>query len=575
MSLFRITSLLCWSALAVLAGSSVVAQESVESAEQEAIEEESVYIETVDVNVINVEVYVTDKKGNPITGLTRDDFEVMEDKRPVAITNFYAVTEGQRTAAAIEEAPPAPLETEERPKSRAEPVLADDQQLSLVVYVDNFNIRPFNRNRVFRRLREFLTDKLQRGDRVMLVSYDRTLNFRHPFTTDPQLIASATFELEKVTGHAVHIDSERRRILEAISEAQNPQEVAWQVRQFAESGFNDLSFSTDALNDIVDSLGGLPGRKALLYVSDGLPMTPGEDLFYALTYRFQTQSQLTELREFDASRRFEELASQANSNRVTFYTIDAAGLRAPTSSSVEYNASTEQAGMSGFVDSVNIQNLQGTLRMLAEKTGGQAILNTNDIGDSLTKVASDFRSYYSIGYTPSHSGTGRYYKINVKVKDRKGLRVRHRVGYRDKPLMARMSDSARSALLYGLEDNPLNVVLRLGDPEPADEDLYDLPILVGIPLDSIVLIPVSDSHEARVKLYFSAMDEKEKMSDVQEVTVPIRIANADLTDSEGKYFPYQTALRMRSGGHRLTVGVFDELSAVSSFVSKAVIVGRN
>ena len=570
----RVFLVLSFAALPWALGTASAAQEIAQVEAETEVQEEGVYIETVDVNVINVEVYVTDKKGNPITGLTRDDFEVFEDKSPVAITNFYAVTEGQRS---LPETPrPEPVApTEERPKARTEPELPDDQQLHVVVYVDNFNIRPFNRNRVFRRLREFLTDKLERGDRVMLVSYDRTLNFRHPFTTDPQLVASATFELESVTGHAVHLDSERRRILEAISEAQDPLDVSWQVRQFAESGFNDLSFTMDAMNDIIDSLGGLPGRKALVYVSDGLPMTPGEDLFYALTYRFQTQSQLTELREFDASRRFEEMAARANSNRVTFYTIDAGGLRAPTSSSVEYNASTDQAGMSGFVDSVNIQNLQGTLKLLAEKTGGQAIVNTNDVGDGLTRVASDFRTYYSIGYTPSHSGTGRYYRIDVRVKDRKGLKVRHRVGYRDKPLMARMSDSARSALLYGLENNPLNVVLRLGDPEPADKDLYDLPILVGIPLDSIVLIPRADAFEARVKLYFGAMDDKEKMSDVQEVSVPIRIANADFSESEGKYFPYQTALRMRSGGHRLTVGVFDELSAVSSFVSQAVMVGRN
>jgi len=537
-------------------------------------QDESVYVETVDVNVVNVDVYVTDKHGNPITGLTRDDFEIFEDKGPVAITNFYAVTGGEPVSEPTQEAA-EPEPAIDRPRPRSEPVLPDEQQLHVVIYVDNFNIRPFNRNRVFRRLREFLTDDLERGDRVMLVSYDRSLHFRHPFTTDPQLIASATFELEKLTGHAVHIDSERRRILEAIGEAQNPIDVSWQVRQFAESGFNDLSFTMDALNDIVDSLGGLPGRKAFVYVSDGLPMTPGEDLFYALSYRFQTQTELTQLREFDASRRFEELAARANSNRITFYTIDAGGLRAPTSSSVEYNAATDQAGMSGFVDSVNIQNLQSPLQLLAEKTGGQAILNTNDVGKGLDKIASDFRTYYSIGYTPSHSGTGRYYKIDVKVKDRKGLRVRHRVGYRDKPVMARMSDSARSTLLYGLEHNPLNVVLRVGNPERAEEDLYDLPILVGIPLDSIVLIPAADAYEARVKLYFGAMDEKEKMSDVQEVSVPIRISNADLDESEGKYFPYQTALRMRSGGHRLTVGVFDELSAVSSFVSKSVMVGRN
>ena len=48
------------------------------------------FYETVEVNVVNVEVYVTDKKGNPVTGLTRDDFEILEDGEPIEISNFYA-----------------------------------------------------------------------------------------------------------------------------------------------------------------------------------------------------------------------------------------------------------------------------------------------------------------------------------------------------------------------------------------------------------------------------------------------------------------------------------------------------
>ena len=53
--------------------------------------DEDSFFETVDVNVVNVEVFVTDKQGNPVTGLTAADFEIFEDKRPVALTNFYEV----------------------------------------------------------------------------------------------------------------------------------------------------------------------------------------------------------------------------------------------------------------------------------------------------------------------------------------------------------------------------------------------------------------------------------------------------------------------------------------------------
>ena len=73
-------------------------------------------------------------------------------------------------------------------------------------------------------------------------------------------------------------------------------------------------------------MAGLPGRKALLYVSDGLPMVPGEDMYYALNQKFQNSSSITLSREFDSSRRFQELANVAATNQVVLYTIDAAGL---------------------------------------------------------------------------------------------------------------------------------------------------------------------------------------------------------------------------------------------------------
>jgi len=45
--------------------------------------------ETIDVRVVNVDVWVTDRDGNPVTGLTADDFEVREDGRPVELSNFF------------------------------------------------------------------------------------------------------------------------------------------------------------------------------------------------------------------------------------------------------------------------------------------------------------------------------------------------------------------------------------------------------------------------------------------------------------------------------------------------------
>ena len=64
----------------------LVAQEGSEAPAEEG-EEAGVYLETIDVNIVNVDVWVTDKKGNPITGLTMDDFEVLEDGRPIGMVS--------------------------------------------------------------------------------------------------------------------------------------------------------------------------------------------------------------------------------------------------------------------------------------------------------------------------------------------------------------------------------------------------------------------------------------------------------------------------------------------------------
>ena len=563
-----------WLLAVVLVAFPVVAQdEAPEVGAEEA--DEGAFAATVDVNVVNVDVFVTDKSGTPITGLTVDDFELYEDGRPIAITNFYAVEDGKRLdlagaePAVADDKPADPLALPDRSRQAEVPA---DQRLHLVVYIDNFNIRPFNRNRVFRRLRGFLNDELNQGDRVMLVSYDRSIHVRHPFTADPQLIANSLFELETVTGHAVHLDSDRRDLMRDIEEAQSVGEVDWRVRQYAEGLNNDLLFSIDALKEIIDSMAGLPGRKALLYVSDGLPMIPGEDMYYAMSNKFQDSTSITLSREFDTSRRFMQLASTASTNQVVLYTIDAAGLRPPEASGVE-TAYTGTAGLSSMVDTVNISNIQAPLLLLAEQTGGRAIYNSNDVGEGLAKVGNDFRAFYSLGYSPSHNGTGRLYKINIKVPGHKGVKVRHRASYRDKPHFDHMSDVAEATLAYGFDDNPLNVLLRFGEPTPGDKRTYVLPILVGIPLDGIVLVPKEEVHEGRLKLYFGAIDEDGDMSEVSEVDLPVRIPIGEFDESSGKYFPFQTQLQIREGGHRVTVGLWDEIGGVSSWVSKPVHIG--
>jgi VWFA-related protein len=562
-------------ALVLAAGAaSAPAQEAPPPAAAESqVVPESEFFESIDVSVVNVEVYVTDKKGERVRGLTKDDFELYENGKPVAITNFYAVEDGRpalvaEVGGAQVEAPP-----EAAPPARGllPAEIPEEQRLNLVVYVDNWNIRPFNRNRVFVGLREFLRTKLSPGDRVMLMTYDREVHVRRQFTTDPATIAAALFEIEGMSANGARLDSERREILRQLTaqETQGQGNLLMQVRGYAQELHNDLSFSLDALRELVDSLAGLPGRKAVLYVSDGLEMVPGEDIFHALQQARPAEAgTMLESRTFDLSRRYRELVAAANSNRVSFYTIDASGLKAPTASSAE----SRDPGASAAVDSIYWSNLQSSIRMMADGTGGLAVFNTNDPRRGLELISADFQSYYSLGYSPATAGSGRYNEIEVRTK-RKGLQVRHREGYRDKPVETRMSDGISAALNFGLESNPLGLQIERGEERPRDDGHYLVPISVRIPIGGLTLVPQGRLHIARARLFIGAVDEEGGRSEVQEARVPIEIPDGELAAAQQAVFRYDLTLVMRRGAQKVAVGLRDELGQASSFAVKSLRVG--
>ncbi|HEX4955485.1 MAG TPA: VWA domain-containing protein [Thermoanaerobaculia bacterium] len=562
----NITSLL----LLALLGLPVEAADKTKASEPPAPEPTDL-IETMTVSVVNVETYVTDKKGNRIKGLKREDFEILENGRPVTITNFSVMEGGKliRPPGSEEEAPPesAPTVPGQPPPP---PPVPEDQRLHLVVYIDNYNIQPFNRNRVLRELRDFLRNRLDEQDRVMLVTYDRELHVQRGWTTDPRAVAAQLIELETMTGAAVHRESDRRDALERIEEAESAESALSIVRTYAGSIYNDLNFSIDALRDLVNGLAGMPGRKAVLYVSEGLPQIAGQDLYYAVQEKFREQTSITTSFEFDTSRRFQELTNAANTNRVTFYTIDAGGLR-----TYGYgDASKQTAGQIGFLEQAYSTNLQAPLLQMAEATGGKAIINANRVTKDLDKIAEDFDTYYSLGYTPGHFGDGRYYKIEVKVKGRKDLLVRHREGYRDKPAVQRMNDGTMAALMHRFESNPLGLRLDFDPGQPSKDNLFLVPVKVSIPLSRVVMVPGDPSHRIRLKVYVVALDNEGGMSEIQEVPVLIDIPEAEAERAKTQWYLYTVQLLMRQGPHRVAVGLRDEVSGESSFITGQVAVGR-
>lgn len=574
MSTFR--AVLAASALAVAGFFPAAAQTP---AEPEPAER-SMFVERVDVDVVNVTAVVTDDRGNPVLGLTREDFELLEDGVPVEITNFYAETAAELLeaqlargeAAARGEAPPKGSE------------FIQERQLNLVVYVDNFNMRPENRRRVLPEVLEFVQTRVARGDTVMVASYGTSLSIDQPFTRELYPLEEAIRASERRTAARTQDDLHRREVLQHIRRAteEGRQREAYQyLRSYVQSTTVHLRRSMEALGSVVRSLAGLPGRKAILYLSDGLPKRPGEDLYQVFADAFAVSGMQmpragpldepidpsVEMLQEDQSHLFSSVIQEANAGQVTFYTIDARG--GAGASSLPADQPDLTIGNAGTValDQLRTQTFQEPLLDLAVATGGTAVLNAFRIRESLEDVHSDLESYYSLAFRSRHGGDGKYHRIEVRTK-RPGLRVRHRAGYFDKPEVVRVADRTFSSLLLGLGKNPLGVELEFGPAERKGLRRYHLPVLVRVPLAQVTLLPNGAAHEGRLRFYVAVRDEEGGLSEVMDFEYPVVVPAAELERARGRELGFLRTLEVRPGVADVAVGVWDELSGADSYVLK-------
>jgi hypothetical protein len=194
---------------------------------------------------------------------------------------------------------------------------------------------------------------------------------------------------------------------------------------------------------------------------------------------------------------------------------------------------------------------------------------------ALEDVASDFRSFYSLGIS-SGVDTGRYHEIKVKFSERrKDLRLRHRSGYRSKNADARVRESLRSALLYAHQVNPLDVKVRWGSIKPhSDGRNYLLTIQLEIPLRDVLLLPVgADKHEARLRLFVGAVGEDGEASEIDASPLGVRLANEHVEAAKNESLVHTHQLLLSPGRKKVGVAILDVFGSQSSVMTRFVDVG--
>jgi VWFA-related protein len=514
--------------------------------------------ERVEVSVTNVEVIVTDSKGNRVPGLTKDDFEVFQDGVPQTISNFYAVTGGK---VLLEDGKTVPLDS---PEAATE--VPSQLKARYVVYIDNLNIQPQNRNRMFKRLKEFLSTAVGPQAEAMVVTYNRSLKVKRRFTSEKGDVLAAIEQTEMETGGGTTLAGERRDALTRINDSKSEDEAIRVARSQAQSMRNDLQFAVDALKTSMNGLAGVEGRKVFIYVSEGLPSSAGAELFDAIRQKYPGGASSLEGLEFDMNSRYATVAQTANSNGVTIWALDASGLAGDEMVSAENRYM--EARPSSFLMR---QNTQAPLQMFAEQTGGMAAVNTNDWKDSLNELAKDFSNFYSIGYRTTSAASDRPHSVEVRTK-RKGLKIRSRKGLLEKSTETRTAEAVVASLFYPRSDNPLNVSLTVGDAKPYDNENYVLPVRVAVPVGKLGLVPSGDRYEGQFFVYFVVLDAVGKQSDLQVQRQAVSVPAKDLTGAQKKDFYYDVQLIVVPGGQKLAIALRDGVSNLTSYLQKNVFV---
>jgi VWFA-related protein len=572
----------------------------------------------IEVNTVNVEVSVLDKDGRPVTGLKRGDFELREDGKRVDVANFDAVTHKAAAVAGPNAAASTAVPQSAEPAPAAE---GSPEPASWVLYVDDAFIQPSTRARVLAQLRDFLTQQLAPGDQVMVATYDNSLRIRLPFTKDRSALAWALDQAGHLSAHGGELERERRTLLAMlISEYESqfsyikkkdgggqrkaaeadesapdqgapglgggggagcPQSVPQAVKAYAGALRQQVLSSADALTVLVNSLSGLPGRKVILHVSDGIPITPGEEIFQILidlcgdsggilsAQYFGNQAAL-DAQGFSTVKEWTALAAHANAQRVTLYTFQAGGAGS-LGAAADMGPEDKLLNLPA-VTSTESANRQQPLSVLAHETGGRAVFWANDIRADLARMQEDLASYYSLGFNPSHFGDGRDHRLEVRVK-RPGVTLRYRQSYRDKPALERTVDRTLSSLFYGYEDNPLDIRLEVGEAQAADGGNWTVPVRLRIPLFKLGLQTQNGVYEGKLRVLVAVRSAGGESTPIRQVQVPIHIPHGQALTALGQLYQYNLTLTLKPGEQSLAVAVRDEATSETSYLARTVRVG--
>ena len=561
--------------------------------------------EAIEVRVIDVDVVVTDAKGNPLTDLTREQFELYEDGKRVDVAYFSRIVGGR--IADLPAAAPAAPDAIAQP---APPAAAPKTPLTWVVYIDQTNFPPQRRNQAMRQLQLFLQNAIAGGDRGVIALNDgRSFRVRQGLTDDPKLLMEQLAKMEK---ERMAVSPTLNRQNQIRNEIRRVESGDPQFAFLAQSIANDIAALIDeealrtknairAMGALLDTLVRLEGRVALVYVGAGFNPLPAIDLTNVWRSRFSAEAGSSfgprpEEQRDSIQREITRLYENFSAQRVTVYTIHG-GEQSGGPTSVE-DAGQLETHLASSTD-VGALTEAGLAREMAQRTGGLFFKVNQQLATQLDTVRRDLSNYYSLGYRPTgRQGQQRNVKVKVTVP---GARVRHRLNVRERTQNERAAGAVVAAMVQPPQPRVAQKLETRAPAIPAAEATAANPLGVSVvaerpkvdgwgrdhlvafnfslQLDALTFVKKNNLHRADFVMHFALVGKDGAVYPLESREQSLAVPDADLPAAkENALVSYSwhvdlaplkipEDLPAKEEGLRLTVTVEDRASGTRSVVT--------
>ena len=457
--------------------------------------------------LVQINVIAQDKKGEPVPDLKKEDFEVKVQGKLQTISLFSVDSTGALPHSPVKLPPNIYTNRlEDHPGTPSSVTV-----LLLDALNTNFQDQAYAKQQVLKFLQQ-----IQPTDRIGIYTLGRSLRVLHDYTTDSSDLLR---KLAKYRGENLP-DLAASEPVVALQDESSTLD-SWLNGagvSGAEADFytvNRVQGTLRAIEFIADHLARLPGRKNLIWVSGGFPLTIGFDDLSAITNPAREQ------RTFSAE--VDRTMHAVNNANMAIYPVDARGLMTdPTFSAANRVTDLRPQSRPNLRPGVGVENQQ-TMRELASRTGGRAYYNTNDLKSAIRDAVQDARVTYTLGFYPADEKfDSKFHEIKLSVA-RPGVNLRYRKGYFD--LAERPQDDKtrkaelRDAVWSPLDSSALALIVQAVPTGPPSA----LDVAVRIERSGISLEPRGDRWVGRLDVLFVQKDDRGReyqgKSDVLEMNL--------------------------------------------------------